>query len=174
MTAGTASVSGERSGSWDIERQCSIPMSDPSAKPPRRYQILVCRGPECGPKRGSAAIYAALERALADRGITTGVDLGWQSCFGRCTRGPNCLVRETTGQPQPRRTFAQLPRRRSGPSALYNGVTVDDAAEIVDEHVRGGRIVRRLLPSPGDKLAPSAVNGSHVTRHSDSTGESKE
>jgi (2Fe-2S) ferredoxin len=75
----------------------------------KRYSILVCRGPECGGNRGSSAIYDELRRELVARGLldaggpgapgapggrTGAVALGWQSCFGRCTQGPNALVRE--------------------------------------------------------------------------------
>jgi (2Fe-2S) ferredoxin len=113
----------------------------------RRFKLLVCRGPECGEKRGSAAIYEELRRVLSDRGIE--VEMGWQSCFGRCTQGPNCLVRQVVEPPGPKRfVFATMPAPKGGVSALYNGVTVADVVEIVDQHILGGRIVRRLIRLP--------------------------
>ncbi len=114
----------------------------------RRFRVLVCRGPECGERRGSRAIYEQFRRILLDRGIAERVELGWQSCFGRCTQGPNCLIRELVPRPQPERfVFAALPGRR-GTSALYNGVTTLDVAELTDSHIREGRIVRRLIRRP--------------------------
>jgi (2Fe-2S) ferredoxin len=115
----------------------------------RCFKLLVCRGPECGEKRGSAAVYDELRRVLADRGVGASVELGWQSCFGRCTQGPNCLVREIIKAPGPQRfVFATMPAPRGGVSALYNGVTSADVADIVDQHVLGGRVVRRLIRKP--------------------------
>lgn len=123
----------------------------------RRFKLLVCRGPECGEKRGSAAVYDELRRVLADRGVE--VELGWQSCFGRCTQGPNCLVREIIKPPGPQRfVFATLPAPRGGVSALYNGVAPSDVVEIVDQHVLGGRLVRRLIRKP--QLASVPVRSS--------------
>lgn len=123
----------------------------------RRFKLLVCRGPECGEKRGSAAVYEELRRVLADRGVE--VELGWQSCFGRCTQGPNCLVREIIKPPGPQRfVFATLPAPRGGVSALYNGVAPSDVVEIVDQHVLGGRLVRRLIRKP--QLASVPVRSS--------------
>jgi (2Fe-2S) ferredoxin len=99
-----------------------------------RFSIRVCRGPECGDRHGSSAIFVALRDELARRGLTDICDLGWQSCFGRCTQGPNVLVREIVADPTaPRAT------------ALYNGVDVVNVEEVVSEHVERGVIVRRLV-----------------------------
>ena len=59
----------------------------------RRYKIIVCRGPECGERLGSSAIYAAFHEAIRLRGLEGRAELAWQSCFGRCRQGPNVLVR---------------------------------------------------------------------------------
>jgi (2Fe-2S) ferredoxin len=116
---------------------------------PRRFRIRVCRGPECGEKRNSKVVYAAFQRAIAERGLDGEAQMEWQSCFGRCTQGPNCLVREEVPQAEPSRfVLATMPQRRRGRSALYNHVTEADAAAIVDEHVIGGRLVRRLIHRP--------------------------
>jgi (2Fe-2S) ferredoxin len=81
------------------------------------------------------------------------VEMRWQSCFGRCTQGPNTLVREIVardpGSPAPSRfVFAALPSGRRTLTALYNRLTTDDACALVDEHVIGGKIVRRLIERP--------------------------
>lgn len=109
-----------------------------------RFKVIVCRGPECGDKRNSKVVHAAIHAALTSRGLA-GVELAWQSCFGRCTQGPNVLVTEVAAAAMPRFSFATLPTGRPGRSALYNGCTPDDAGEIIDAHVVGGALVRRLI-----------------------------
>lgn len=112
------------------------------------YKILVCRGPECGDKRNSRRLYAVLQEALADRGVTDRVELGWQSCFGRCSQGPNCYVKEIAPGETQRFAFAQLPSRRRTKSALYNQLGEANMIEIVDGHILGGRILRHLIHRP--------------------------
>lgn len=121
----------------------------------RRFRILVCRGPECGERRGSHAIRDALVHQLARRGLTGEVDLGWQSCFGRCTQGPNVLVQELAAPRPGERQFllATMPRGRAGRSALYNRVTPADVEEIVVQHLQGDRPVSRLIEPPARSAA---------------------
>ena len=83
------------------------------------------------------------------------VELGWQSCFGRCTQGPNVLVQELA-QPRPgERQFllATMPRGRAGRSALYNGVTEPDVGEIVEQHIQRDQPVSRLIQPPARSAA---------------------
>jgi hypothetical protein len=82
----------------------------------RRFRILVCRGPECGDRRGSATIHAAFVHELAAQGVGERCELAVQSCFGRCTQGPNVLVRELPVGPvaAPRFALADLPPRLAG------------------------------------------------------------
>jgi (2Fe-2S) ferredoxin len=121
----------------------------------RRYRILVCRGPECGDRRGSRAVYDAFRDELARTGLAEHCELGWQSCFGRCTQGPNCLVREMVHAAPPSRfMFAQLPGPR-GATALYNHLDTVNVAEVVSEHVARGVVVRRLIDPPQPALSAS-------------------
>jgi (2Fe-2S) ferredoxin len=112
----------------------------------RRYQIRVCRGPECGDRRGSRAIYDALRAALDERGLAGKAELGWQSCFGRCSQGPNVLVRDITPD--------GIPADGSGPAppvrvtALYNGVDLVHVEAVVTEHVAHDVVVRALVRRP--------------------------
>ena len=115
---------------------------------PRRYRIVICRGPECGDRRGSEALYGAFQAALYARDLDTLVEIGGQACFGRCSQGPNVLVRLTPAQ-EPRFTVALMPVGAGGNAALYNGVTARDVGRIVDEHLIGGKIVRDLVQRPG-------------------------
>ena len=117
----------------------------------RRYKIVICRGPECGDQRNSAALHDVFASALEAQGLRDHVELVWQSCFGRCTQGPNVLVREIVDAPAGALVgfgFASLPGPR-GATALYNRVDSTRAARIVAEHVLGGQIVREFVERPG-------------------------
>jgi (2Fe-2S) ferredoxin len=117
----------------------------------RRFKIVICRGPECGDRHGSAALHDVFRRALAACGAEDRTELLWQSCFGRCTQGPNVLVREILSQdamPALGSGFATLPGPR-GTTALYNRVDRQRVMHVVAEHVMGGQIVREYVERPG-------------------------
>jgi (2Fe-2S) ferredoxin len=112
----------------------------------RRYEILVCRGPTCGKRRDSRAIYDALGALLDAHELTREVELGWKTCFGRCARGPNALVRARA--PDEGRAHGQgfglALVAGDGPSAFYTGLRPGDACALIQEHVLGAAIVARL------------------------------
>ena len=128
-----------------------------------------CRGRDGGDRRDSASGHAALTRAVADAGLGAVCELDWQSCFGRCSQGPNVLVREVVAAPI-RRGLADLPQRLGGgpraATALYNHVSPVHAAEIVASHIGRGAVVRHLIeplvaaspaappPRPAEPTAP--------------------
>ena len=117
----------------------------------RRFKIVICRGPECGDRRGSAALHDVFRTVLESHNAASHTELTWQSCFGRCTQGPNVLVREIlTTDPMPTlgSGFATLPGPR-GATALYNRMDPERAAHVVAEHVKGGQIVREYVERPG-------------------------
>lgn len=92
-----------------------------------------------------------MDRLVRSLGPLAGqVDLGWQSCFGRCTQGPNVLVQELADPRPGERQFllATMPRGRAGRSALYNGVSEADVAEIVEQHIQRDQPVSRLIQPP--------------------------
>lgn len=100
----------------------------------------------------------ALGPLAAASGSGGNVELGWQSCFGRCTQGPNVLVQELA-RPQPgERQFllATMPRGRAGRSALYNGVSEPDVADIVEQHIVRDQPVSRLIQPPA--RSPAGYN----------------
>jgi (2Fe-2S) ferredoxin len=112
----------------------------------RTYQIRVCRGPECGDRRGSRQIYDALRAQLEARGLAGKAELGWQSCFGRCSQGPNLLVRDVTPEgSSPDGSGAASPLRVT---ALYNAVDVVHVEEVVTEHIGRDVVVRALVRRP--------------------------
>lgn len=119
----------------------------------RRFRIVICRGPECGDRRGSALLHEVFRSALEAHRARDRAELVWQSCFGRCTQGPNVLVREISPAPAPAPAlgtgFATPPGTR-GATALYNHTDPERVERIVLEHVVGGRIVRELVERPGD------------------------
>ena len=117
----------------------------------RRFRIVICRGPECGDRRGSAVLHEAFRQAIEVHGAQATAELAWQSCFGRCTQGPNVLVREVVA-PEPGGFtgggFATLPGPR-GVTALYNRFDTSRAEPVVERHVLGGQIVREFIERPG-------------------------
>jgi (2Fe-2S) ferredoxin len=114
----------------------------------RRYKIVICRGPECGDRRGSAALHDAFRNVLAAHGVRDRVELGWQSCFGRCTQGPNVLVRVAEGERASGGLgLAAVPLR--GTAVLYNRVEPARIERVVVEHVVGGQVVREFVERPG-------------------------
>jgi (2Fe-2S) ferredoxin len=117
---------------------------------PRRFKIVVCRGPECGDRRGSAALHEVFRSALDAHGARDRAELVWQSCFGRCTQGPNVLVREmlTEAPPALGSGFATLPGPR-GATALYNRMDAGRIERVIVQHVIGGQIVRDFIERPG-------------------------
>lgn len=120
--------------------------------PPRRYRIIICRGPECGDRRGSAELHELFRTSLEANGARERAELMWQSCFGRCTQGPNVLVREMSDASPPGPAlgtgFATLPGPR-GATALYNRMDGSRIERVVVQHVIGGQIVRELIERPG-------------------------
>lgn len=119
--------------------------------PPRRFRIIICRGPECGDRRGSTALHDLFRSSLETNGAREHTELMWQSCFGRCTQGPNVLVRELIADQPPAALgtgFATLPGPR-GVTALYNRMDETRIERVVVQHVNGGQIVREFIERPG-------------------------
>jgi len=116
----------------------------------RRYRIIICRGPECGDRRGSAGLHEVFRSALEATAARAETELVWQSCFGRCTQGPNVLVREilTVAAPTLGSGFATAPGPR-GSTALYNRVDSGRVERIVGQHIGEGTIIREFIERPG-------------------------
>jgi (2Fe-2S) ferredoxin len=120
--------------------------------------VVVCRGPECGERRGSAALYESFLQRARSLGLESQVEMGWQACFGRCRQGPNVMVRIAPVAP-PRTLLATAPAGPGQNAALYNGVEGDDVDKILQLHVGRGIIVRELVLRPDATLHPGAPNG---------------
>ncbi len=118
------------------------------------YKVRVCRGPTCGDERHSQELAVEFRRLLAIRGIGH-VEMAWQSCFGRCSQGPNVLVRRLGAKAQTSRfVLATQPLSRGGKATMYNHVTTADVVDIVSEHLEAGRPVRRLMERPPSRHKP--------------------
>ncbi|HEY3359215.1 MAG TPA: (2Fe-2S) ferredoxin domain-containing protein, partial [Polyangia bacterium] len=91
----------------------------------KAYQVLVCKGPECGGKRFAGDIAALFQKQLKARGLEGRIRLDRYCCFGRCQSGPNVLTREAPDQPE---LYAV-----TGPgSKMHPGVGPADVARIID------------------------------------------
>ncbi len=96
-------------------------------------------------------LHDVFRSALDAKGAREHADLVWQSCFGRCTQGPNVLVREILTAPPGALVgggFATLPGPR-GATALYNRIDASRVDRIVEVHVIKGQIVREFVERPG-------------------------
>jgi (2Fe-2S) ferredoxin len=99
--------------------------------PPFERHVFVCCNsrPAGAPRRsctadGTSAVHAALQQRAKAAGLTGRVRINKSGCLDQCEHGPMVVVY---------------------PEAVwYGAVRPEDAAEIVDEHLVGGRPVERL------------------------------
>ncbi len=109
----------------------------------RRYKIIVCRGPECGGKRQSDLVHAEFVQILREAPVPDAyVEIAWHSCFGACVHGPNVLLREVLPGENTFR-LNMMPIMAPG-AVLYHGIKPALARKIVEEHLKGGRVVTEL------------------------------
>lgn len=99
-----------------------------------RSHVLVCSGVNCSFK-GSRSLRTALVEEIEKQGLEQEIKVVETGCFGLCEEGPVMVIY---------------------PEAVhYCRVSPGDVGEIVDEHLRKGRVVNRLLYK-GEAL-PKAV-----------------
>ena len=89
-----------------------------------KHHVLICAGTGCS-SSDSMEVMVALEKQLADAGLSAEIDVVKTGCFGFCSLGPIMVV-------YPEGTF-------------YTHVKVSDVPEIVESHFKGGQLVERLL-----------------------------
>jgi NADH:ubiquinone oxidoreductase subunit F (NADH-binding)/(2Fe-2S) ferredoxin/Pyruvate/2-oxoacid:ferredoxin oxidoreductase delta subunit len=89
-----------------------------------RSHVLVCGGTGCT-SSGSTKIIETMEHLLVEKELEREIKVIRTGCFGLCEAGPIIIV-------YPEGTF-------------YAHVKVEDVAEIVEEHLLKGRIVKRLV-----------------------------
>ncbi len=83
----------------------------------------------CCSAKGASDVLQAFWQELQKRNLFDKVSVTFSGCLGPCDGGPNVLV-----YPE---------------GALYRGLTKDDVATIIDEHLLGGQPVDRLR-APAD------------------------
>ena len=88
------------------------------------YRVYVCHNTSCK-QMGAQAVWQALRREVRAQAEDEVAELIVAGCQGRCDFGPNLTIH---------------------PGATkYSGVTPEDAALIVREHLLGGSVVDRLI-----------------------------
>ncbi len=100
-----------------------------------KQQILVCFGGSCIAS-GAAAVRDSLKTELEQAGMSDKVQIVETGCMGPCVAGPVALVGSD-------RTF-------------YQSLTPEDAKDIVQSHICGGKRVERLMTADvkGEISAP--------------------
>lgn len=92
---------------------------------PFKKQVLICVGPHCGGRRGSSKIRSAFRQEILVRKLQDEIKETQCICFGLCNFGPNIIIY---------------------PDGIwYHGVSPEDVLEILEDHLIGGKVIRRLL-----------------------------
>ena len=104
-----------------------------------RAHVLCCGGTGCT-SSGSPRIQDAFRTELEKAGLAEEISVVQTGCFGLCALGPVVIV-------YPDGTF-------------YSNVTVDDVAEIVNEHLLKGRPVERLVYNETSEPIKDATHAS--------------
>jgi sirohydrochlorin ferrochelatase/(2Fe-2S) ferredoxin len=111
---------------WSVRHSFTHTQAMPHvhAHRPLRKHVLVCGNADCA-ERGSVALIARLRRLLRQAGADLDVRITRTHCMGRCGEGPSLCVY---------------------PDGIwYRGVRESDAAELVQQHLLGDRLVSRLV-----------------------------
>ncbi len=122
----TGAVGGVKALLWSLRHGFTHAQAMPHvhAHRPLVKHVLVCANGDCA-ARGSVPLLATLRRLVKDAGRERDIRVTRTSCMGRCGEGP---------------TVAVYPD-----GIWYRGVTEADAAELVDDHLLGDRLVGRLV-----------------------------
>ena len=101
-----------------------------------QHHVFVCTSGKTCPTQGSKDVFSALRTAVVEAGIKDRVRVNHAGCLGQCGHGPMVAVYPA--------------------DVWYHGVTAADAAQIVSEHLLGGRPVEtlRYVAPPGDNKVP--------------------
>lgn len=96
-----------------------------------KYHILVCTSSRVnGTQKGFCHTKASVDiinnfiEEIEDRGLSGEVMVSNTGCLALCDKGPVVVIYPD--------------------NIWYGGVTAADAAEIMDEHIEGGKAVKRL------------------------------
>jgi (2Fe-2S) ferredoxin len=111
-----------------------------------KFQVLVCDGPTCGAKRGGGQLLVELRRLVAERGLEGAVEVGRETCFGYCQRGPNVVIQGIEGPAE-----GTPAARPDAGGILYTRLTLGEIPLLVERHLVGGQIVWQLVGRPEDR-----------------------
>ena len=75
-------------------KRCKLAVRQNTMSDEKRYQVLFCDGPSCGGCYGSGDLKEEFLPLLTRLGAGQRVSVIDYTCFGRCSDGPNLLVRE--------------------------------------------------------------------------------
>ncbi len=128
-----------------------------------RPTIVVSNG-TCGRSRGSDKVYAAFEAGIKERKLEDKVNLRDSGCHGFCQAEPNVVILpgircpESGAAPDSPSSDSGLPKGfpSSDDGVFYANLKPEDAAEILDETIKNGKVVDRLLyedPGTGSRAA---------------------
>ncbi len=109
--------------------------------------VIVCQGPTCGEKRGSAALLKQLKKACREPELADHVTVDRETCFGECLRGPNVLVYPVPSEQAYARPDVVVGLRQPG-AVMYTRVTSEDVEKIVESHLAGGQPVLHFTGRP--------------------------
>ena len=119
-------VGGLKALLWSVRHGVTHGQAAPHvhAHRPLTKHVLVCGNGDCV-DRGSMAVLSSMRRQLKQLGVERDVRVTRTGCMGRCGEGPTLVVY---------------------PDGIwYRGVQESDVAELVHEHLRGDRIIARLV-----------------------------
>ena len=114
--------------------QCAACLSRKFEGADGKRHILICGGTGCLSSDASE-IKAEFEKLIPELGLADKVDINQVGCFGMCSQGPFVKI------------FPE--------ETLYRALKVSDVKEILEEDIKGGKIVERLLyvdPVSGQKI----------------------
>jgi NADH-quinone oxidoreductase subunit F len=86
-------------------------------------EIRVCIGGGCIAS-GSLDVKTAFEKALKEKGLEGKISVRGTGCLGPCARGPVVMIAKD--------------------NVFYQGVDIDDAKDIIETHIIGGKAIERL------------------------------
>lgn len=120
------SVGGLKALLWSLRHSFTHTQAMPHvhAHRPLKKHVLVCTNADCA-DRGSVALLVALRRLVKEAGRELDIRVTRTLCMGRCGEGP---------------TVAVYPD-----GIWYRSVAESDAADLVNEHLIGDRLVSRLV-----------------------------
>jgi (2Fe-2S) ferredoxin len=126
ISAVVENVGGLQAMLWSLRHGFTHTQAMPHvhAHRPLKKHVLVCTNADCA-DRGSLPLLGALRRLLKAAGRDLDIRVTRTLCMGRCGEGP---------------TVAVYPD-----GIWYRGVTEADAAELVERHLLGDRLVGRLV-----------------------------